>query len=217
MRWLSVKHKKLNKLLTFVSLFAVSVMAIGLDENRLWLPAKYHTLYLDLKESALAAEALDDCKEVLRGTLDLDQSEPKRPVFRLLCRRPDGMSYNEMVDGITKKTLTTVITEPVELTPQELEQLRLETVQREVEVQQNKKQQLRESCMQEFERATALMLDKRVLTPADAEPIRYGEEQAIFQVDFNARSINGRHLQYRVTCIANSMTEVEVRIEPRRE
>lgn len=187
-------------------------MTLGLNESRLWLPAKYHKLYLELKESALAAEALDGCTEVLQGTLDLDQSEPERPIFRILCRRPDGVSYNEMVDGVTKKTLTTVIAEPVELTLEELEQLRLERERREMAEQQKKKLQLRDLCAQKIEHATALMLEKQVLTPADAEPIAYGDDQATFQVDFNARSIDGRHLKYSAICIAKSVTDAEVTI-----
>jgi len=52
------------------------------------------------------AKFMDLCVNVLRGTLDLDQSRKNGPIYRSLCRHKNGKSYNETVNGTTFKTLT---------------------------------------------------------------------------------------------------------------
>src|SRR5687768_15959346 len=103
------------------SLIVGGTPAFALDSQRLWLPTRYQTLYLPLVKAAETAESLDRCVTVIEGTIDLEQSRPEHPIYRILCRQENGRTYNEMVDGLTFATLTThQIVEP-ELTLEEQE------------------------------------------------------------------------------------------------
>ncbi|WP_045860808.1 hypothetical protein [Teredinibacter purpureus] len=189
-------------------LFALSINASSLDESRLWLPVKYHPYYLDLKESALAAEKLEVCTEVLRGTLDREQSKPERPIYRILCRRPDGLSYNEMVDGLTKKTLTTIVRENTEPTEQELEEKR--------RISEQIKQGFRIACEEEFNRKTEFMINLTLQTAHDTEPVYFDEKTAIFITEFDAKGISGEKLKYRSQCEVGEGQPVRLSIKPRK-
>lgn len=193
-----------------------SSTVLALDESRLWLPSSSQKYYLDLIESAEAAEALEICTEVLKGTLDLERSEPDKPIFRIQCRRPDGLSYNEMVDGLTKETLTHQKPVIVELTEEELEQQRIEEEKRQAREREARKQQLQSDCNHVFDSETALMLKLERLTAAAVEPRSFDGEKAEFVIDFNAVSIDGKPLQYRATCSVATDSQAELIIKPRR-
>lgn len=100
---------------------ALTPRAWSLDDSRLWLPKEYRIHYIKLKEAALAAEALESCAEILRGTLDLDLSTPEQAYYRFLCRQPDGLTYTEIVDGVTLIPRSTAVEEPPPETPIERE------------------------------------------------------------------------------------------------
>ncbi|SMF60269.1 hypothetical protein SAMN02745866_03881 [Alteromonadaceae bacterium Bs31] len=208
----------LNKIVLGL-LVCLSVSAQALDENRLWLPVKYHKYYLDLKESALAAEALENCSEVLRGVIDLEQSSKGHPIFRILCRRPDGISYNEMVDGLSKQTLTTQLIEET-LSAEELERLRLEEEARLAKEEALQQERFSRECERLLVEKTRLMLEMQRLTPAGAEPDEFSMLAAAYTVDFNAVSIGGQPLKYQSLCrvqvTEGEVLQAEVIIKPRR-
>jgi hypothetical protein len=186
----------------FVSAFILCGNAYALDESRLWLPTKYERHYLDLRDSALAAEALERCVSVLSGTIDLQQSREQQPIFRIQCRQENGRTYNEMVDGNTKKTLTTVIQEPQELTPEELEQLRLEQERRRQEEREAKRLALFQVCQQRYQEKTRLFQSLQQLNEGK-ETQEFDEQKgrAKFYFDFDAVDMEGKPLEYRATCI----------------
>ena len=189
--------------------------AVALDESRLWLPTKYHKLYLDLKESAMAAEKLDVCTEILRGSLDLDQSQPGKPIFIIRCRKADGRSYNEMVDGTTKETLTTKPVVIEVLSAEEVEQIRLAEEQRLAEQREKRKVRFRHLCLEKYKEKTALMIQMKPITPDNVEPIAYEGEAAEFNWDFDAWSLSGRKLQYRANCVISEGVEPAVKLKAR--
>lgn len=209
-----------EKSTTLASLFFLSGLlvqnSLALDDKRLWLPTKYSTLFFDLKEAALAAEALDRCVTVQRGTIDLDRSASKKPIFRILCRQSDGMTYNEMVDGVTFETLTTKVIVPVEPTAEELEALRVAEEKRKAEVQDARKKELWDACEKEFAKNTRLMkdvaLDDEILPP---EPEEFSEDKAIFSFPFEAKDIYGANLLYIARCTFNEGDILSLKISGR--
>lgn len=174
--------------------------ATALDEERLWLPTKYNTLFLELKDAALAAESLERCVTVLRGTIDIDQSRNGKPIFRILCRQSNGLSYNEMVDGVSMETLTT--TAPVPLTPEE-ERARQEALWLE--------------CKEEFDKKTRLMANKTF----EQEPLApitdiLSEKAVLFTFDFTAEDMYGANLYYTARCTFDEAGILKFKISARK-
>lgn len=90
----------------FITVAPAYGQTLGKD---LWLPrskAKYYPSLITATKSALA---LPDCINVYEATIDLEQSQPEHPIFRINCIRENGKTYNEMVDGLTFEALTTVL------------------------------------------------------------------------------------------------------------
>ncbi len=125
---------KLVSVVGAACLLAAPHFAWSLDDDRLWLPAKYRAHYFDLKEAALVAESLDNCTEVLRATLDLDLSTPDHAFYRVLCRRADGVSYSEVIDGSTMVAQSSIANEaPPETAGEREQRLALEAQKRKEE------------------------------------------------------------------------------------
>lgn len=185
----------------YLTIFELSV-ASAVDSQRLWLPVKYQTRYLDLIRAAETAEAIDRCVSVVEGTLDLEQSQPQHPIYRILCRQENGRTYNEMVDGLTFATLTTPkIVEPV-LTPEEQERMRQQEEVRRLAEIAHRKATAWQACRQELVNRTHLMMELHWAEDLDAplEPTEFTAEAARFFVNFNARSMWGEPLRYTAEC-----------------
>jgi hypothetical protein len=178
-------------------LLTASALSHAGDKNRLWLPVKYQTLYMSLVKAASTAEELDRCESVVEGTLDLDQSTPDHPIFRILCRQESGLTYNEMVDGLSFVTLTT---------PPDSEEHR-----------QIRAQLAWQQCRAHLVERTQLMADLRWLTDLDAplEPAAITAEEVRFFVDFDAKSLGRESLRYRGECaVVRDKVEVALRQRP---
>ena len=192
-------------------LMAVSVSGYALDEDRLWLPIKYQTLYLSLVKAATVAEELDRCVAVVEGTVDMEQSQPNHPIYRIQCRQESGRTYNEMVDGISFATLTTEKVVKPELTAEEQEMLRVqEEIRRQEEIASHKLRAW-EECRRQMIDRTQLMLDLTWKTEIEGlvEPEIYTDEEVSFSVDFDARSMWQEPLHYTAECtVRNDAAEV---------
>lgn len=217
MPWPLVKFNIYNKVFfALLLLCSVNPTTIALDEKRLWLPTRYQTLFLKLKEAAFAAEAIDRCVTVLRGTLDVEQSTPDHPMYRILCRDPDNRSYTEMVDGLTMETLTTPKVVEVEPTPEELERQRLMEEARKAAEEAQRKATFWEICQGRILSRTSLMLNLTWLTEGRPEPNPWSEEEAVFTVDFDAENMWGKPLNYRAICTIRSPEDVDLKVKKRR-
>jgi len=169
-----------------VSFFgAMSVLAV--DESRLWVPGKYETLFLDLKKAAEKANALEKCKTVLRGTVDLEQSKDNHPIFRILCRQSNNKTYNEMVDGVSFETLTTKVEAPIELSVEEALVAR--------------KTMLWKTCSAAVDEKIRLMQGVTRTRDEYIAPEHYSQDDVVYLVDFNAKDMYGADLKYRAKCV----------------
>lgn len=192
---------------------APSVYAV--DKNRLWLPEKHSRLFLDLRDAAEAAEALDRCVEVLKGTIDMEQSVLERPVYRILCRQEDGKSYNEMVDGVSFETLTTRVVQPIALSPEEKESQRLAEEKRLEEEKATRLSALWQTCETQLNKKIRYMTNIRWLTRLPPEPVE--QESLRFDIDFDAEDPYKNPLHYRASCLFSDKDELNLRISARRD
>lgn len=188
----------------------------SLDESRLWLPKRYEKLYLDLRDSARAAENLERCVMVLRGTLDLEKSTDQHPIFRIQCRQANGRTYNESVDGLSKETLTTKIEVPVALTEEELEMQRLEAQREHEKAMEALKLSYLNQCSSVFNEKTKLFNQLERVNEGD-ELLEFEESGAFFRFDFNALDVDGEILKYRASCWADEGEKVEIKFKKRRQ
>lgn len=182
-----------------ILLVVTSPIGYALDEDRLWLPVKYQTLHLSLVKAALVAEELERCTSVVEGTVDLEQSKPNHPIYRIQCRQENGRTYNEMVDGVSFATLTTMEVIAAESTAEEI-------------VRQ--KQIAWQACQGPLIASTQLM--KGLVWQAEIEgpmePEVYSEEEVRFSVNFDARSMWEEPLHYTAECtVRNGAAEVALR------
>ncbi|MBC6905691.1 hypothetical protein DWB84_09505 [Saccharophagus sp. K07] len=166
--------------------------ALALDKERLWLPVKYQSLYLSLVKAAETAETLDRCAAVVEGTLDIDQSTPDHPIYRILCRQDNGLTYNEMVDGLTFTTLTT---------PGANQGNRwLEYVWK--------------VCRNQLMERTSLMTELTWITDlrSPPQPDFWEGNKVQFVANFDARGVRGERLQYAAECtVSGGTAEVSIR------
>lgn len=202
------------KFFPILVLMVASSIGHALDEDRLWLPVRYQTLYLSLVKAASVAEELERCVSVVEGTLDLEQSKPEHPVYRIQCRQESGRTYNEMVDGLSFATLTTVEVVEPELSAEEQEMLRVQEELRRQEEIARQKQDAWQVCRSQLLERTKLMMDLTWQTEIEGErePEVYSEEEIRFSVDFDARSMWEEPLHYTADCtLRNGSTEVVLR------
>lgn len=211
MRW------HLAKFSLFISCLSLPALADSVDKTRLWLPTSYKTLYLPLKEAAQTANRLERCLTVLEGTVDLEQSRPGHPIFRILCRQENGRNYNEMVDGISFTTLTTVEIPPKPLSAEEQERLEQEEQARQQAEREAHHLALWQACAQALEPLLQNMMELAWLTPAPPQATKETDTHVVFDRDFDAKDVWGKNLHYRAICRAEDPEQVELRIIPRPE
>ncbi|MFT7561181.1 MAG: hypothetical protein ACI93R_003106 [Flavobacteriales bacterium] len=205
----------LSKSIALISLIGASSGVVGLDESRLWLPTYYEKLYLDLKDSALEAEKLDRCVNVLRGTIDLQQSTKGKPIFRIQCRQENGRTYNEMVDGLSKVTLTTVFIPDIPPSDEEIELQRLDRERKEREAHDLQMQVFHSICLVELKEKTKLF-SALVFKSESIEPIAYEAGMAKFRFSFDAKDMDGRVLRYQASCQVSSDGVYRLKVRSRK-
>lgn len=211
MPWRSVICK------AFASLLGAAVLCgtkptLALDTSRLWLAQTHQKYYLDLVRAAQKAEALDRCDSVLAGTLDREQSQPDHPFFRILCRQHDGASYNEMVDGLTFETLTTVVIDPLPLTEEDKERLRLEEEARAKKALEQRKAEAWKVCTQQLLQHTHMMMNLVILTQSQPEPSSLSDTTIVFVTEFDAKDTWGKNLQYKAVCTVEGEGTVSTQV-----
>lgn len=154
---------------------------IPLNTETLWLPKRYRKFKMPLIRAAKTTLLLDRCEEIKQGTIDLDQGSREHPMYRILCRQPDGNTYNEIVDGLTFETLVTE-----EVTDDE--------------VMRRREANLVAACYAQVLEKTAMMKALSWLSPKRPEPLEINDAYAIYRWDFNAQSVDGDELHYKALC-----------------
>lgn len=214
MRWPLAKFKKFVR--PFIIIGALTSPVYAVDDERLWLSGSHALLFIDLKQAALAAEKLERCAFVAEGTIDLDDSMPGHPIYRILCRQKNGRTYNEMVDGISFKTLTTKIEIPVLPTEEELEDLRITEEKRKQEAKAVRVESLSGICEKAIKDKNRLMKNVVWLTSLPVQPDEMDETSAKFSVDFDAKGVHGGALKYRANCFFSDGDKLKLRISGRK-
>lgn len=207
MQWPLVTFKKFASLVASLSIGIYSTPSLSLDESRLWLPTSHNTLYLKLKEAALKAEQLDRCVTVLKGTIDREQSTKNHPIYRILCRQENRRSYNEMVDGLTMETLTTVV--PVDMPPTEEELLRI------AEEKEQRKRDSWSSCQDRLGEKVKFMAAVNWIGENEGVPTVYDDERIEFVADFDGENMEGVPLKYTAICKIRFPEDISIRIRKR--
>ena len=176
----------------------------AVEEKAYWLPNAYEKYYLILKKAANNAEALDRCVTVLSATLDLEQSRPDHPIFRILCKQENGVTYNEMVDGLSFKTLTTVVPDPVELE-------KIEQKKREKSAAMQWQQ-----CLESVEEKARLIQNSKIITRQ--KPDNLPDENGVtrYLIDFDGENMYGESLSYQVECLVSETDAPKVKVYPRK-
>lgn len=200
MRWPLGKYRVFDRLLPLIICSIPLAGNSEVDPDRLWVPTKYQTRFIDLIKAANTAESIDRCVTVLLGTIDLDRSASGDPVYRILCRQENGQSYNEMVDGITFETLTTPKIVIVPLTPEELEEQKREEERKKVEALERRKVAGWTLCLEHFDLKTQYMIELQRITQDRPEPTLINNQQMDFSIDFNAENTEGTPLKYSAYC-----------------
>lgn len=210
---------------------------VALDEERLWLPVSHEKLYLHLKKAALNAEQLDRCKQVLRGTVDFEQGTEDKPIFRILCRQPNGKTYNEMVDGLSGEPMTTLAINSLNPSSVDLSALTEDErlTHREKRVSNaidNKKKAFWNECMKRSQEKIQLFTSVTVVERANtlisfshkdvSDRFVVNGAKAVYRRDFDAKDMKGRHLAYKIVCIVSSgekgsPLDITVQVKKRRD
>jgi len=166
-------------------MFTVQV-SHSFDDNVLWLPINFQHEFLNLKKAAKSAESLERCKKVIQGTIDLNQSISKHPIYRIQCKQENKRTYNEMVDGLSFKPLTTTKPDPNKL-----------------------REKFIALCLNQLERETPLLKNK-VLLDSNPEAIVLSSESATFHFDFNAKGDGATDLKYRAICNVSDDANIKI-------
>ncbi len=198
------KFKRFVNTLIPASLLLCSTHSNAVDDSKLWLPSGHVTHFLQLKEAAEAAESLERCTKVLRGTIDFEQSRGDHLIFRILCRQENNKTYNEMVDGQTMETLTTQVVVEDKMSEEELEMLRLEEERRKQEALDLKKLNDWNSCSEALLNDIRLMDSVEWVGDYPPEPDVFNENETSFTIDFDAKNLQGYPLRYRAKCKVSS-------------
>lgn len=197
-------------------------VALSYDESRLWLPLSHEKLYLKLKQATQSAENLERCLKVLESTVDLEKSTSYTPFFKVLCRQPNGRTYTEIVDGTTFHTLTTIVPVKKELSAQEVEAKRLESLRLKEEARMTKMASHFALCAEALNEKTQLMLELNNLFDETLTPKLFDEKNTHFIMDFDAEDPSKNPLRYRAFCTISSKNsdsqeklELKVRRRPK--
>ncbi|MBR9911858.1 MAG: hypothetical protein GYB33_16055 [Gammaproteobacteria bacterium] len=167
----------------------------ALDNNALWLPAKYQKLQPKLRQAALKLEATDRCDRLLRGSLHESSQGLDGAVFLLVCRDTEFKTYAVLADantlefayvkyGQSMAGLASGDSDP--LLEERLQQLRLE-------------------CDKLFDRKTRFMKNLQRFDDGQPQMTRGEEQELSLFINFDAESMQGNLLNYQATCTSTQV------------
>lgn len=187
------------KLLT--SLFLLLLFNTSQADVYMWLPLSYQEKDADLSKAVDIIMDTERCERALKATISQDRSTIAHPVFKVLCRDNEGVTYWELVDGVS----LTVIKDSVPGVDAE-------------KVAADKKLKLKNmwrTCSSMMDEQYLSFLNVKVLTKQQPMEIVKPDKSTHFYVDFDAVSSFGESLRYTADCIFNDNSNYHVRLRPR--
>lgn len=202
--------------------FSIPLAAQGFDASRLWLPKSEAKHYKTLLAAAELATADESCSTLLEGTIDLEQSSLERPLFRIQCRGPDGLSFNTMIEGQELQALPSTRPDSAVLDGAPIRSRKIDPVA--AKTMQSQRIEMADvphpawpACQSALVEQTQKMLALKWLQkwPLQAEPP--SAEQGHFTADFDAVDPYRQPLRYRALCTygPDSAVKVEILRRPR--
>lgn len=179
-----------------VGILADVANAEAISDAHLWLPGRYKQYLPNLNRAAVLIDEGERCEKVIRGELLESKSTLERPVFRIICRDSQQMTFVSLVDGISYIELQ---------------------ASGETRLQQNQRHlpNYARICLNELKQKTATMINTRFPEGSGLQPSVIDEELIEFEVDFSAEAIEGAVLEYRGYCHFESLRDYSVVLKPR--
>ncbi|GLS25241.1 hypothetical protein [Marinibactrum halimedae] len=166
------------------------------DSKRLWLPASYQYLLPQLRKAASIVEETPRCQKILRGERIEALSTDEHPMFRIICRDSNFMSYPVVVDGKT-----------------------FAVQQNEDGGKKERHKRFNEKywaiCTKALEQRASAMQNLKWHFPTEPKPTSLTTDLVTYELDFDATSVSGEALRYRGFCRFSSISEFEIDLKPR--
>lgn len=177
------KSQKIKFVVFTLAFLAFNTKALAVSDSRLWLPKKYITLQPRLKQIAELAAKREECVTVIRGELAFGRSKPGQPVFRIVCRNQQSLSFaiysyldESGVDKLDIKEPNKNIDPPID-----------EVIGRRL-------------CYIAAKDKAANLIKPKVLINPDLKPYINDSQESVFYIDVNAESLSATPLQFGVIC-----------------
>lgn len=188
------------KLLT--SLFLLLLFNTSQADVHMWLPVSYQEKEDELSKAVDMIMDTERCERALKATISQDRSTVEHPVFKILCKDKDGVTYWELVDGINFAMIDDFLpgTDAYKAAAAE-KKLKLKNMWR--------------TCISMMDEQYINFSNVRVLTKKQPTEIYKPDKSIHFYVDFDAVSSFGEGLKYSADCIFNDNSNYHVRLRPR--
>ncbi len=206
-RWSSVKKCILCSV-ALLTLFVYTNTSLARQPNY-WLPIAYQLHYNRLLEAAEKVSALDECYDLLSGTLSERQSSVSHPVFLFRCRTEQRTTFLITVDSKTLK-----LTNTIDVWRKKVEKEK-ERQQQEV-LRQKLAQRSRywAVCEKEFQDKTRTFNQPKIISPLPPKPDISSEGAFTYFIEFETLSLKNNTLSYLATAEIQTLAQCTIKIRP---
>jgi len=179
-------------------LWSCSAQSSGAQTSKqnVWLPTSQKHHMDSLLRAVEIVQTQEKCVTVVRGELKESQSTPQRPVFRIICRDEQSLTYATLIDGVSLKEL--------HATGETLAEQNLRHVP-----------QYSRLCLAQLKKEANSMLNPHWPEGVVLEPTYLDDRKIQFEVDFTAENLEAETLYYRGYCDFRNLQRLSVTIKPR--
>ena len=163
--------------------------------KKLWLPTSQKQYMPNLFKAAELVQQQERCLSLVRGEYMSSHSSPGRPVFRVICRNENNLTFPILIDGISYDELHVT------------GETRLQQRQRHLP-------QYSRICLTQLKIKANRMVNPHWPEGVVLEPVLLNDDAIHFEVDFTAESLRGVELEYRGYCYFSSLQQYSVDIRP---
>lgn len=180
---LLIKIRKSKYILCILLCFFVHKQAFAVPDTRLWLPKKFIALKPRLKKIAELADQREDCASVIRAELAFSRSKPGLPVFRVVCRNQESLSFAiySYMDESGEDKLEADEDEEMSLPMDEVIARRL--------------------CYIAVRDEAANLIKPKVIVDPDLKPYTNEVNESYFYIEVDAESLSAEPLEFGAVCI----------------